>query len=284
MRQHLLARSLMAFSLILLPFAAFAAGARVSKAGVPKAENCAPKVESSTPKVGSVFKDCSYCPEMVVIPAGSFAMGSVVGEEGRSEDEGPQHQVKLSQPFAMSKTEVTQAQWVAVMGKNPSHFASCGANCPVEKVSWNDVQEYLSRLNARTGKRYLLPSEAEWEYACRAGGTQPYCGGSDIDTIAWHHANSSRKPQPVSGKQANAWGLSDMSGNVFEWVEDCWNKNYEDVPTDGSAWMSGDCSSRVLRGGAWFSEPGLARAAKRLRLPIDDRNGIAGFRVVRTLP
>lgn len=241
-------------------------------------------VKTSSPKAGSVLQDCSYCPEMVVLPAGSFAMGSSAAEAGRSDDEGPQHQIKLIRPFAIGKTEVTQVQWVALMRGNPSYFANCGADCPVEGVSWHDVQEYLSKLNAKTGKHYRLPSEAEWEYACRAESGQAYCGSDDVGRIAWYEANGARKTHPVAGKQANARGLYDMSGNVWEWVEDCWNASYDGAPTDGSARTGGDCSLRVLRGGAWFSRPDLVRSAKRLKLPADDRNGVAGFRVVRTLP
>lgn len=272
MRPHLSKRPvLLLLFFIMLPLVVFAADVRHGKTGKHKP--------------GSVFRDCSDCPEMVVIPKGGFTMGSPSAEAGRSDDEGPLHQVKSKRAFAMSKTEVTQAQWAALMGNNPSNFSNCGSDCPVEKVSWNDAHEYLSRLNAKTGKHYRLPSEAEWEYACRAGGEQTtYCGSENVDSGAWYYANSNKTTHPVAGKQANAWGLHDMSGNVFEWVEDCWNANYEGAPTDGSAWTSGDCSLRVLRGGSWFSEPALTRSAKRLRLPADDRNGIAGFRIVISLP
>lgn len=263
-------RKLLLFFLALMPLAVFADDTRAGK--------------TREPKMGSVFRDCSYCPEMVVIPAGNFHMGSASAEEGHSDEEGPQRQVKLSRPYAMSRTEVTQVQWAALLRGNPSFFANCGADCPVEGVSWNDVQDYIARLNAKTGKHYRLPSETEWEYACRAGGEEAYCGSEDIGSVAWYRVNSNRKTHPVARKQANAWGLRDMSGNVFEWVEDCWNGSYERIPTDGSAWTSGNCSLRVLRGGSWFNETGSVRSAKRLKLGPDDRNGIAGFRVVRTLP
>ena len=251
---------------------------------LPPVVSAAATGKASSIKAGSVFRDCSYCPEMVVIPAGNFNMGSPSAEQGRSEDEGPQHPVIVAGPYAIGKTEVTQVQWVALMGSNPSYFPNCGADCPVEGVSWNDVQEYLSRLNAKTGKRYRLPSEAEWEYACRAGGAHTYCDDEDIESLAWYRANSTKRPHPVAGKKANAWGLHDMSGNVFEWAADCWNANYEGAPSDGGAWKTGDCSLRVLRGGAWVVEPLFARSTKRLRLNSDARNAIAGFRVVRTLP
>ena len=209
---------------------------------------------SGTPSValnrqsGTLFKDCPDCPEMVVIPAGSFEMG------GTDSDEQPVHRVTL-RSFAMGKTEVTQGQWRAVMGSNPSYFSNCGDNCPVEQVSWEDAKQFVGRLTTKTGKTYRLPSEAEWEYACRAGGRQEFCGSNRVDDVGWHDGNSGRRTNSVGGKQANAWGLHDMSGNVWEWTEDCWNGNYSNAPTDGSVWTSGTCSLRVVRGGSWLSDP-----------------------------
>ncbi len=214
-----------------------------NKAGLPKPKT--PPVTGSPPvAAGSVFKDCDDCPEMVVIPAGSFEMG------GNGSDEQPVHRVTL-RSFSMGKAEVTQGQWRAVMGSNPSHFSGCGDNCPVEQVSWEDAKQFVSRLSAKTGKTYRLPSEAEWEYACRAGGRHEYCGSDRADEVSWYSGNSGNATHPVAGKKANAWGLHDMSGNVWEWTEDCWNQNYSNAPTDGSVWTSGNCSQRVVRGAVY---------------------------------
>jgi formylglycine-generating enzyme required for sulfatase activity len=150
--------------------------------------------------------------------------------------------------FEIAQTEVTQAQWRAVMGYNPSHFSSCGDDCPVEQVSWGDVQEYLRKLNKLSGKQYRLPTEHEWKHACDGGSSQEYCGSSNLDAVGWYDKNSGNKTHPVGQKQANGYGLYDMSGNVWEWQQDCYN---------------GDCSKRVLRGGSWHYGPGFARSASR---------------------
>jgi len=230
------------------------------------------------------FRDCPDCPEMVILPAGSFTMGSSKGG-----DESPAHSVTLGQPFALGKTEITQGQWKAVMGNNPSSFENCGDTCPVEQVSWNDAKEFIGKLNAKTGKQYRLPSEAEWEYACRAGGQNKYCGSDNPDSVAWYgfyatpKGNSGKTTNPVATKQANAFGLYDMSGNVWEWVEDSYHANYNGAPTDGSAWQ-GDGAKRVLRGGSWGNGPDDSRSAYRnLGTPAVRNDGI-GFRVARTLP
>ena len=216
--------------------------------------------------------------QMVTIPAGSFQMGG--SKESR---EAPIHTVNIP-AFQMAKTEVTQAQWRAVMGDNPSKFSSCGDSCPVETVSWDDIQIFLQKLNAKTGKQYRLPSEAEWEYACRAGGNHEYCGGNDLNAVGWTKENSGKKIQFVGKKRANAFGLYDMSGNVFEWTSDCLNVNYSGAPSNGSAWTSGDCSGRVVRGGAWSDSAVHARAARRLSIVVGIRHDGLGFRLARTLP
>ena len=214
-----------------------------------------------------------YRPAMLAITAGSFMMGSTDG----GSDEKPVHSVSVP-AFEMAQTEVTQAQWQAVMGGNPSNFKGC-ESCPVEMVSWDDIQDYLRKLNAKTGKQYRLPSEAEWEYACRSGGSYTYCGSHTLGDVAWFYDNSDRKTHPVGQKQANAFGLYDMSGNVWEWVADCWNSNYAGVPSDGSAWMRGECGSRVLRGASWLDTPGNARAAYRGRYTSGFRDFNSGFRL-----
>ena len=221
---------------------------------------------------GQVFKDCSDCPEMVVIPAGTFDMG------GTLIDELPVHRVTL-RSFSMGKTEVTQAQWRAVMGSSPSRFSNCGDTCPVEQVSWEDAKLFVSRLSQKTGKSYRLPSEAEWEYSCRSGGREEYCGSSRVDEVAWYLGTGGT--QPVARKGANAWGLHDMSGNVWEWTEDCWNGNYSGAPTDGGAWTSGVCFQRVVRGSSW-SNSLYFRYSFRLWNATNYRGNNLGFRVART--
>lgn len=230
---------------------------------------------------GSIFKDCADCPDMVLIPAGSFEMGSNIDPS-----EMPVHSVTINRTFAMGKTEVTQGQWKAVMGNNPSKFDKCGDNCPVEQVSWDDVQEFIEKLNEMTGKQYRLPTEAEWEYACRAGGRHEYCGSDNLDSIAWYGGlakpvgNSGKTTNPVATRQANAWGLYDMSGNVWEWVEDVYYNDYNGAPADGSA-RQGDSMMRVPRGGSWsYSQ----RVSKRSGSESDYRFATIGFRLARNLP
>jgi formylglycine-generating enzyme required for sulfatase activity len=237
------------------------------------------KKEEAELRPGKVFKDCAECPEMVVIPAGSFEMGG-----NQSSVEKPIHSVSINKPFALGKTEITQGQWRAIMVSNPSHFSACGDDCPVEKVSWDDAQQYVRKLSQETGKTYRLPSEAEWEYACRAGGKHEYCGSDSVDSVAWYDSNSGNKTSQVARKQANAWGLHDMSGNVTEWVEDCLNDNYNGAPGDGSVWASGNCVWRVLRGGTWYGDPQYTRSAFRDRDVPSGRSLVSGFRPARMLP
>jgi formylglycine-generating enzyme required for sulfatase activity len=237
------------------------------------------KTEEAEMRPGKVFKDCAECPEMVILPAGSFQMGS-----NESDRQKPIHSVSIAKQFALGKIEVSQGQWRSLMGNNPSHFSDCGDDCPVEKVSWDDAQQYVRKLSQKTGKTYRLPSEAEWEYACRAGGTHSYCGSESVDSVAWYESNSGSKTNPVARKQANAWGLYDMSGNVWEWVEDCWNGHYNGAPGDGSAWTGGNCGARVIRGGGWDDTPKYARSAYRFKYGSSVRNDFIGFRLARMLP
>ncbi len=230
------------------------------------------KVEPSAQKAETPLRDCPDCPQLAIIPAGSFDMGET----------GPKHRVTLKS-FALGKTEVTQGQWKAVMGNNPGNFTSCGDNCPVEQVSWNDIQVFIQKLNAKTGKQYRLPSEAEWEYACHAGGRQAYCGSDDLGSVAWHDGNSGNKTHPVAEKQANAFGLYDMSGNVWEWVEDSHHADYNGAPVDGSAWQ-GDGANRVLRGGSWIVSPRVGEEASRNWNEPGNSYYNLGFRLARTLP
>lgn len=223
-------------------------------------------------KPGKVFRDCPDCPEMVMIPSGSFDMGEM----------GSTHRVML-QRFAMGKTEVTQGQWKAIMDNNPSAFLFCGDSCPVDQVSWNDAQAFIQKLSVKTGKQYRLPSESEWEYACRAGGRQEYCGSDDVNSVAWYGIFSLGKPHPVGGKNANVFGLYDMSGNVWEWVGDSYHANFNGAPSDGSVWQ-GDSAERVLRGSSWDEDPlGAGVALRNWRRP-EARYKNIGFRVARTFP
>ncbi|ASC73373.1 sulfatase-modifying factor protein [Halomicronema hongdechloris C2206] len=235
--------------------------------------------------------------ELVSIPAGEFLMGAPADEEGRSDDEGPQHRVQVPE-FWMGKFPVTQAQYQAVTGKNPSKFK--GENRPVEKVSWEDAVAFCQKLSEQTGRTYRLPSEAEWEYACRAGTTTPFHFGETITPdLANYNGNYTygsgpkgtyrQKTTEVGRFPPNAFGLYDMHGNVWEWCQDVWHSSYEGAPTDGSAWLKGgDQDRRVLRGGSWGAFPRYCRSASRLRYYPDNQYGSIGFRVVcsppRTLP
>lgn len=190
--------------------------------------------------------------------------------------------VKIARSFAMCTTEVTQGQWKEIMGNNPSEFHNCGDNCPVENVSWNEAKEFIKKLNARTGKQYRLPSEQEWAYACQAGVNSEYCGSDNIDSVAWYQGNAENETHPISTKRANAWGIYDMSGNVWEWVEDSWHEDFKGAPTDGGPWI-GDSTNRVIRGGSWFSDAQSVHATKRFGFNQSGRSNNIGFRIARTL-
>jgi formylglycine-generating enzyme required for sulfatase activity len=214
--------------------------------------------------------------EMIKIPAGSYLMGS-----DEDDSEKPQHQVNL-QEFYVGKYPVTQEQYQAIMGTNPSKFKDNPKN-PVECVSWDDAQEFCQKLSEKTGRKYRLSSEAEWEYACRAGTQTRYYFGDDekqLGEYAWYSENSRTKTHPVGQKKPNNWGLFDMSGNVWEWCEDGWHNNYQNAPTDGSSWNDNHSQTklRVLRGGSWVNYPRSCRSA--LRNYIGYRFGDLGFRVV----
>ena len=243
-----------------------------------------------------VFRECPSCPEMVLLPRGSFRMGDLSGVGGS--DEKPVHRVNIGYDFAVGKVEVTQAQWQSVMGNNPSFTK--GKKHPVETVSWNEVQAYLRKLNQRVGlsgrsDRYRLLSESEWEYAARAGTSSEYswgdkashkyanygknkcCGGRKKGKDKW--VNTS----PVGQFVANGWGLYDMHGNVWEWTEDCWTSSYAEKPSDGSTRAIEDCRLRVLRGGSWSYDPQSLRAADRARYDASKRGSNYGFRIAKTL-
>ncbi|BAY30794.1 serine/threonine protein kinase [Nostoc carneum NIES-2107] len=225
--------------------------------------------------------------EMVSIPSGTFMMGSPQGEG--YEREKPQHEVKVS-GFFIGKYEVTQAQYQAIMDSNPSKFK--GEKHPVEQVSWNQAIEFCQRLSKKTGRIYRLPSEAEWEYACRAGTTTPFSFGETITTnLANYDGNYTydfgskgqyrQQTTQVGSFSPNLFGLYDMHGNVWEWCEDYYHENYQGAPTDGSAWLTaGDSSYRQIRGGSWFNVPGYCRSANRSSIGVDKHNFYISFRVV----
>ncbi|MDJ0587420.1 MAG: SUMF1/EgtB/PvdO family nonheme iron enzyme [Microcystis sp. M49636_WE2] len=221
--------------------------------------------------------------EMVGLPAGQFLMGSPDSDPDARDNEKPQHQVKVNS-FAIGKYPVTQAQYQAVMGTNPSRFQNNPQN-PVEDVSWNDAQAFCQKLSQITGKTYRLPTEAEWEYACRAGTTTRFYFGDDANQLgdyAWYKGNSQQTTHPVGQKKPNAWGLYDMSGNVWEWCEDDWHDNYIGAPKDGSAWLkNGNDNRSPLRGGSWYNVPANCRSAYRNFTYRPDYSLINdGFRVV----
>ncbi|MCY4451070.1 MAG: SUMF1/EgtB/PvdO family nonheme iron enzyme [Immundisolibacterales bacterium] len=240
------------------------------------------------------FRDCADCPEMVAVPAGSFEMGSAPGEKGRGGEEGPAHRVRISNPFAVGVYEVTFSEWESCRraggcSHNPDDRGWGRGNRPVVGVSWRDAQEYVRWLSGKTGKEYRLPSEAEWEYAARAGTVTRYWWG---DALGRGRANcedcgsrwDDRETAPVGSFSANGFGLHDVHGNAREWVEDCWHGGYRGAPTDGKEWTSGgDCGKRVLRGGSCFNPPRHLRSAMRVWKPIDRRDPDSSFRVAMTL-
>ncbi len=250
--------------------------------------------------VGGKFRDCADCPEMVVVPSGSFMMGSPGGEEGRYDNEGPRHRVVIGYRFAVGVYEVTFAQWDACAsaggcgGYRPSDRGWGRGNRPVINVSWDDAQLYVQWLSEKTGARYRLLSESEWEYVARAETTTPFHFGSTISTDQANYNGKHtygggrkglyrEKTVSVGSFSANGWGLYDVHGNVWEWVEDCGNDSYTGAPAEGSAWERGDCSKRVLRGGSWYVYPGNLRAADRDGNTAGKRNDVIGFRIARTL-
>jgi formylglycine-generating enzyme required for sulfatase activity len=272
---------------------------------------------------GDRWRDCDGCPEMVAIPAGTFSMGSPASEAGRYDREGPVHEVTISRPFAIGVYEVTRDEYSRFVHatSHSSGDDSCLVNegdhweeragqdwlnlefpqtlrHPVVCISWNDAAAYVAWLSQRTGMDYRLPSAAEWEYAARAGTSAPwywgqstemqclYANGADLATdFPWRtlcddgHARTSL----VGSYQANAFGLHDVIGNSWEWVQVCFNWSYEGAPASGDPWLDGDCSSRVMRGASWASTPKYLRAAHRAGERATFRSDYTGFRVARSL-
>jgi formylglycine-generating enzyme required for sulfatase activity len=225
----------------------------------------------------------------VTVAPGSFIMGSPDHEPGRGSDE-TQHEVTLTRSYTIQTTPITQGQWKALMGNNPSNFLRGGENCPVEGVSWNDCQEFIKRVNKMGGYSYRLPTEAEWEYACRAGASTSFFNGeitkklfsrrdSCLDAIGWYRCNSGKKTHPVAEKKPNAWGLFDMHGNVYEWCQD-WYGKYAEIPQidPRGAALGPGC---VVRGGSWFTNSQNCRSASRFFRSPNFRSNFVGFRLVR---
>jgi formylglycine-generating enzyme required for sulfatase activity len=299
----------------------------VVPAVVPAVVPTMPATDARQP--GKTFKDCDDCPEMVVVPAGSFQMGSPSSEAERYPGEDPVHKVTIARDFALGKTHVTRGQFAQFVnatghdaggkcytfenGKYAEHserswrgpgFAQKDDH-PAVCLNWSDAKAYVEWLSRKTGKNYRLPSEAEWEYAARAGTTTVRFWGDSPDQacshanvmdstgkekvpgVTWEGHNCSdgyAYTSPAASFKPNAFGLYDMIGNTWEWTEDCWNENYNGAPSDGSAWTRGECLKRVLRGGSWYFTPRYARSATRYRFLSTFRNYIYGFRIASSLP
>lgn len=265
-------------------------GIRITVVGLPR---CA--------KPGETFKDCADCPEMVVVPAGAFLMGSPVNEHQRSNAEGPRHKVVIGKALAVGRHEVTFAEWDACAADGgcrhkPRDSGWGRGRRPVINVSWDDVtKEYLPWLSKKTGQPYRLLAEAEWEYAARAGTTTPFSTGATISTQQANFDGTStygggakgayrQRTLEVGSFPANAFGLHDMHGNVWEWVADCYVDSYEGAPSHGSAVSEEPGCSRVMRGGSWIDAARVLRSAYRGHVPSGTRFIYRGFRIVRTLP
>ncbi len=289
---------------------------RYLRAQVKELQASAVKPAAPTPPpaqgrtVGQIFRDAPWAPEMVVLPSGRFLMGSPEREPGRLGNEGPQHEVTIAYRLAMGKYPVTFEEWDACVADGgtthtPSDEGWGRGKRPVINVSWDDAQRYVAWLNQKLGMlydptRYRLPSEAEWEYACRAGTTTAYWWGNDFDAErctgkfgvrgaikrVFFDSSGTQPVDALGAASVNPWGLSGTHGNVWEWVQDCWNSFYIDwfdggAPSDGRAWTIGD--GRVLRGGSWNIVPRDLRAAYRKRGKPGSRDDGVGFRIARTV-
>jgi formylglycine-generating enzyme required for sulfatase activity len=246
------------------------------------------------------FNECDKCPEMTVVPAGSFMMGAPDGEQGHVATELPQHRVTIAKPFAVGRFAVTFDEWDACVadggcnGYSPGDQGWGRGQQPAINVSWDDANAYVAWLSKKTGKSYRLLSEAECEYVTRAGTTTPFWWGGSISTSQANYNGSNsygggtngeyrQKTVPVNSFAPNPWGLYQVHGNVWDWVEDCHDDGYQGAPSNGAAWTSGDCGRHAIRGGSWHSSPQLLRSASRGWLPTDVRSSGVGFRVGRTI-
>jgi len=246
------------------------------------------KAAGTKPSAVKTFKDCEACPEMIALPAGSFTMGA----KGGDTSEAPPHRVKIGYSFAISRFEVTAAEWKACFTAGGCDYwpkrRGMTATSPVYNLSWLDAQQYVKWLSKKTGKKYRLPSEAEWEYAARAGTKTAYWWGNAVGEGNANCKNcggdwNRKRPAVVDSHDANPFGLQGMNGSVWEWVADCWFDSYKGAPNDGSARDRKDCQSRVLRGGSWRNDASYARSAGRFTYDHDVRYVLNGFRVVRSM-
>jgi formylglycine-generating enzyme required for sulfatase activity len=228
----------------------------------------------AAPAVGTVWTEPTTGMEFAWIPGGCFQMGSDESLTAK-----PRHNVCVS-GFWLGRHEVTQKEYERVAGHNPSYFK--GGERPVEQVDWDEANAFAIQLGRTSGHFMRLPSEAEWEYACRAGGQHEiYCGEGQISDLGWFGRNSYTQTHPVGQKLANGWGTYDMSGNVWEWAQDCWHANYSGAPTDGSAWTgTGNCRQRVARGGGWFDSSPFLQATYRNKYEASSRYFYLGFRLI----
>jgi formylglycine-generating enzyme required for sulfatase activity len=259
--------------------------------------------KSDQSAANALIRDCMECPSMVIVPAGRFLMGSRPGEPDRYRDEGPIHWVEIARPIAVGKYEVTFAEWDACVADGVCASVDDEGRRrdrrPVINVSFEQALGYTQWLTGKSGQSYRLLSEAEWEYAARAGTQaarmEPTCDYANVYDRTGDARYKFNKPSfacddgfaetaPVGSFKPNAFGLYDLQGNVWEWVEDCFNESYDDAPDDGSAWHAGDCSLRVLRGGGWDNGPRTIRFAQRYRNGVAERNDGLGFRVAKSLP
>ncbi|MBL4614631.1 MAG: formylglycine-generating enzyme family protein [Magnetovibrio sp.] len=244
----------------------------------------------STPLSAATIKDCEQCPELAIIPPGTFTMGT----DGRHKAERPAHEVTIDKAFAIGIYEVSFDEWQVCLdegacgAKRPDDHAWGTGLRPVINITWHEAKLYLDWLSKKTGKTYRFPTEAEWEYAARAGTEGEYSWGDKIGKARANcrdcGAKISHKSQPVDSFKANPWGLYNMHGNVWEWTEDCWNKTYVGAPNDGSAWLQGDCRQRVMRSGSWYYFSKNLRSSWRAKNHAQVKSYGIGFRVLRELP
>ena len=274
-------------------FIAAAAGLLLLAGGA----SAAPAMGAKATAVPS-FSDCKGCPEMVTVPAGKFVMGSPADEKYRGSED--QHTVTIAKPFAVSRFEITFDQWRACVADKgcPAQDEDEGwgrGRRPVIHVQWNDAHAYAAWLSRKTGKHYRLLTEAEWEYAARAGTTTPFAFGPTLSSAQANFDASTRtdmnpkglnrqKTMPVGSFAPNAFGLYDMHGNAWEWVQDCWNDEYVGAPADGSAWETGICSGKVLRGGSWEDSVTDIRVGARVSSLVEEASWSDSIRVARDLP